>query len=138
MSNTLLDVTQWVVNQYVDDSGKLMDEHRRAMECRDCEELLELGLNAYQWLVRSEETFREAHRLGIGYGENVDQSLTLLLEAWLVRGESALAWVKELGERGHAPDNVGDFCAAYDHVWALVEDRTWADMAAQAYGAVAD
>lgn len=138
MSNTLLDVTKSAVNQYVGDFDKLMEEHSQAMECRDCEDVLQVGIEAYKWLAWCEETFREAHARGIPSNGDADQALTMLLEAWLQPCGPAESWIDRLSRMGHAPHNLSEFREACDHVRALVEDRTWSDMTAAAFDELTD
>ncbi len=48
------------VEQYESRFEEIMHRHSEAMECRDCQEFLVEGLNAYRWLRNAEETFRQA------------------------------------------------------------------------------
>ena len=59
-SDLSLQFAKRFVEQYEGRYDEIMRRHFVAMECRDCEEFLRQGLNAFRWLRHAEETFRQA------------------------------------------------------------------------------
>jgi hypothetical protein len=55
-----LQLAQKFVEEYENRYDEIMRRHCEAMECRDCEEFLLQGLNAFRWLRHAEETLRQA------------------------------------------------------------------------------
>lgn len=55
-----LQLAKKFVEEYESRYDDIMRRHCEAMECRDCEEFLLQGLNAFRWLRHAEETFRQA------------------------------------------------------------------------------
>ena len=72
-----------IARKRVDAFGALMEQHREAMKCRDCEELLDSGIAAYQWLSDAEKIFRQAAVEGFQVPPNVVTALSALYRTWL-------------------------------------------------------
>lgn len=134
--NVLLDLAESVVDEYAADSDALMQSHREAMECAECEEVLAKGIRAYELLKRAEDTFREADSRGLfDYSESLQSAVDRLYAAWL--GPSAVAerWIERLEQLGLPPANREQFCATCHEVRAIVEDRRWLALTQDAFDA---
>ena len=49
------------------DECDVLKDHQQAMECRDCDAVLQLGIDAFAWLVRADERLRSAIYSGAEY-----------------------------------------------------------------------
>lgn len=94
----------------------LMEQHAEAMKCRDCEDLLHCGIEAYKWLRRADETLREAAKAGFDVGEEAKEALDLLYRTWLRPCERAERRIREQQELGFTIKNLDEFRAACSFV----------------------
>ena len=92
------------------------ERHREAMECRNCEDFLELGINAFKWLTQADETIRQAAIEGLEVSENIPEVIATLYRAWLRPCDRAEALIKEQRERGFRLKNLNEFRDACDFV----------------------
>ena len=128
--NFVLDIATRRVHRYADD---LMRDHAQAMECRDCEEHLQQGIDAYKWLRRAEETLREADYEGIlTFSKDLEMAIDTLYKAWLGPAEHAERWIKALRQKGYTPDNLNDFREICEDVKEIVGGREWGSKATKA------
>ena len=109
-----------IVQKYVEDyegrCGEIMRQHFEAMQCRDCEELLEQGLNAYQRVRQADETIRLPARENLSTTEEdlallarAPQSLRFVFDLWL-RPAERLEWrVLDPERTGYTMAHAADF-----------------------------
>ena len=57
--NIILQVARGRVDKYAGESVDLMRQHAEAMECRDCEDYLKRGIDAFKWVQRAQDMLRE-------------------------------------------------------------------------------
>jgi len=87
-----------------------MADHHEAMDCVDCEAFLQLGIDAYDWLVRADLLIRKAASRGeVEYDDTVEQAFESMARAWLAPCGSAEGWVNRVLERGHSLNNLERF-----------------------------
>jgi hypothetical protein len=106
--------------------SRIIELHEEAMECRDCEDFLQLGIDALKWLQRAEEELRIS--VYSGERENsveLSDSLDKLYHVWLMPVHSAEQWVAKQAARGYTPDNLCEFREACEHARDIVENRDW-------------
>lgn len=128
--NLALMIAHRRVHAYADESDRLMQRHAEAMECRDCEEFLKKGMDAFKWLRCAEETMREADYEGLyEMTAEVRSALDRLSAAWLTPCEFAETWISSLAERGYAPDNLKEFRETCEEAEDLVQRRHWQNQA---------
>jgi hypothetical protein len=106
--------------------SQLMERHEEAMECRDCEDFLQLGIDALKWLQRAEEELR----LSVYSGERLNSvelsdGLDRLYHVWLMPVHSAEQWIAAQAARGYTPDNIHEFRHACEQAREIVENRDW-------------
>ena len=58
--NLVLKLAHLRIREYVDDFCDLTSRHKDAMECRDCEEFLQRGIESARFLHVAENIFRDA------------------------------------------------------------------------------
>ena len=94
----------------------LMEQHAQAVNCRDCEDLLQCGIEAHQWLRKADETLREAARAGFDVGEEAREALDLLYRTWLRPCEHAERRIREQQELGFTVAHLDRFRDACEFV----------------------
>lgn len=90
----------------------LIEQHAEAVKCRDCEDLLDCGIEAYKWLRKADESLREAAKAGFEVSTEVRESLDLLYRTWLRPCAHAERRIREQQEAGFEISNLADFRAA--------------------------
>ena len=81
----LSDITLELAKRHVESfrqKDAVMASHRQAMQCRDCEDLLDSGIRAYRWMRNAEVTLQEAARQGIQILADVVAAIKSLYHAW--------------------------------------------------------
>ncbi len=116
-----LQLAKKFVEEYGARDDQLTQEHVAAMQCRDCEEFLEAGIEAQKWLRQSANVLREAARAGIEVSRDAKEALDHLYRAWLRPCPNAEARIREQEERGFKVANLAEFQAARDHVMTRVQ-----------------
>lgn len=140
--NIILSLASRRVRAFADDEQRrhetLIQSHEDALACRDCEGFLQLGIEAFKWLRRAEETMREADYEGLfDFDRETQDALDALYEAWIPPCKYAEEWIRILGERGYRPDNLDEFRNAQEGVSEIIEHRDWKSRA-RTYRAVAE
>ena len=115
LSDYSIQVAERHVKEYID-KDELMTLHQEAMQCRDCEDFLQAGIEAYNWLWRAETTAHEAVRKGIPVSPDVVKAITALYRRWLRPCERAEAKIQEQLLNQHCPSNLADFRRVCDDV----------------------
>jgi len=103
------------------DESELLPEHEGATECLDCEAFLQVGIDAFHWLIRADETIRLAtYRRLLTHNPRVEQSLHSLARAWLQSSEAANRWIEFHQQRGERLENLDEFCKCEAEMRAMV------------------
>ena len=110
------------VNNFAGESQELMKRHREAVECWECQAFLQLGIDAFDWLVRADAGYREAvYRRTAEYNPEVDGELRRLFTEWLNPCTLANEWITVQLERGYTLDNLNRFRDCESEVRAIVD-----------------
>lgn len=110
------------VKNYAHESLQLMQEHHAAMDCRDCEDFLQLGIDAFQWLIRADQLFRVAVYESIeAYDQQLDERLQHLFRQWLGPCDYAEKWIERQTAKGYHLDNLEKFRECCREMAAIVE-----------------
>ncbi len=119
---------------YVDDfADHVMKDHYAAMESYDCQELMEKGILAFEWLDRAEKTIREASYLGIvDFTVDAKESVEKLYGAWLNPCVKVDQWLDNLLAQGYRPANVDRFQECKAEVADRTQRKAWASLARKA------
>jgi hypothetical protein len=96
------------VNQFTDEC-EIMTASRDADECRDCEAVLQLGIDAFNWLIRADEFIRSALYEGMDYDPEADEAIRELFKAWLRPCVPANKWIDTQQKRGYHVENLEKF-----------------------------
>ncbi|MCE9545301.1 MAG: hypothetical protein K8T25_07265 [Planctomycetia bacterium] len=104
----------------------LMQAHAEAMDCLECEELLDKGISAYKWLSQAEATLREGAARGIcPFTDKLRQALETLYYFWLDPCKYAEERIAAALEKGYNPDNLQEFRDCCERVRAWIEENEW-------------
>ncbi|MDZ4784019.1 MAG: hypothetical protein SGJ19_27540 [Planctomycetia bacterium] len=112
--------------------GENPDENRNkstltaaaTMEAAECESFLQLGIDAFHWLIRADEQYRKAVFSGaLEYDSSFDASFDEMAQRWLKSGAAADAWIESLAGRGLAPANLHDFRECLRQIRSIVEEN---------------
>ena len=132
METVALKAAQEQVHFYGNQTSALLSRHDEAMECLDCEDLLELGIGAFKWIGRAEQSWRSKIYEGEAtYDGKTDYAITALYEAWLKSCEYAEQNITIQIQRGYYPDNLDKFRSCCQEVRDIVEQRALAAVARQ-------
>jgi hypothetical protein len=109
------------VDSFQGESRRVMSAHREAMDCRDCEAFLQLGIDAFDWIMRVDQGYRTAVFEGhTEYSSDVDQAIRTLCEAWLPSAIPAEKWVELQLARGYTLANLDRFRQCHREMAAIV------------------
>ena len=114
-------------------SEQLLKDHQEAMECRDCEDFLRLGIEAFQWLQKAHQSIQDDvyHGRSI-FDAHVEHAITKLYQRWLKPYSTAERWMKGLQGQGFELDNAVDFARCCQEASAILEERRMAEAARHA------
>ena len=112
---------------------QLLKDHEKAMECRDCEDFLCLGIEAFQWLQKAHQSIQDDVYHGRSvYDEHVEHAITKLYQGWLKPYHTAERWMTSLQGQGFELDKAVDFVRCCHQASAILEERTMAEAARRA------
>ena len=88
----------------------VIKDHREAMDSLDCEAFLQLGIDAYDWVVRADRAIRKAVLSGqLEYDKTIDVTLENMLHVLIKAYDHVGTWIKKVEERGYVLDNISRF-----------------------------
>jgi hypothetical protein len=102
------------------DESELMRDHREAMECLDCEAVLQLGIDAFNWLVLADETIRRAIYRGAEFDDDAFPMIADLFRHWLKPCSVVNKWIAVQKNRGYNLANLEEFRRCEREVQAIV------------------
>jgi hypothetical protein len=109
------------VNTFTDES-EILQDRPDDVASQDCEAFLQLGIEAFFWLVRADETIRAAVYGGMPHDPRADEAIRELFLAWLRPGNRANQWIQSLSDAS-APANLAEFRRCEREVLAIV--KSW-------------
>ena len=120
MSALVLRSARRHVHNFADES-EILREHSQSLDHSDCEAFLQLGIDAFQWLVRADETIRSGVYAGTTtHDPMADKALENLFRAWLVPCQLASTWIEERVQQGDRLRNLEQFRNCQRQVEAIV------------------
>lgn len=109
------------IRAFAGEGDCLIDRHNEAMECRDCEAFLQMGIDAFNWLVKADLVLRKAAADGdFSYTQDVDEKLKHLAKWWLRPTKVAEEWIKVQQQRGYSLENLQEFRKCCEEIRAIV------------------
>lgn len=110
------------VRSFSDESEQVMKAHKQAMECLDCEAFLQMGIDAFNWLIFADEMVRTHIHEHPKPDETNDVANRLyeLFECWMKPVVVAKKLIGKHESRGFALDNVKEFEACVASAEAIL------------------
>jgi hypothetical protein len=128
MSTKTLESLELVIAQkhLRDYSVDAMNGHHQAERPSACQRLLQ-GIEAFKWIVRAEETIRQAAYDGLlDYSKEVDDALEALYRGWLAPCEQIEALARQEIVQDGELDCAREFAACRDNARDWIERHEWA------------
>jgi len=121
MTELTLELAQRHTQTFADD---VKHSHHNAMECYDCQEMLQHGIDAFNWIQIAEKVLREGDAAGlVDIGVEVDDAINSLWEMWLRPVEGAEKKIAQTRAKGFIPDNMHEFNRVKEHAFEIVESN---------------
>ncbi len=100
-----------------------------SVECRNCEDFLQLGIDAFDWIVRADRLVRHAMFNGIGEFDHdqAEDAICALCRGWLEPCELANKLVAFQHQRGFRVDNLDRFRECCVEMQAIVHAQNAMD-----------
>lgn len=110
------------VEQYVKQYEFVSSELYEARDCYECEAFLQLGVDAFRWLLRADYGLRQGiYCDALEYDSKAETVLQSLFRIWLVPGEFAERWAAVQSDRGLVVSNLPDFRKCCQEAQAIVD-----------------
>ena len=106
------------------------------MESYDCEDFLQLGIDAYQWLRRADSILRKAASEGRNVSDDAKAAIDTCYKAWLAPCERAEALIRQQQERNYEIRNLNRFREAVAAVKAQLCQTDIYDAIEEAFNGV--
>jgi hypothetical protein len=104
------------VEEYDERDKKLIAAYRAAMKCRDCEEFLQLGIDACKFIRQADTVLRQAAVEGLEVPVEAKDALSRLYRGWLAPCPRAEERIKQQEMQGFKPSNLKEFRDACEYV----------------------
>ncbi len=102
------------------DESEILRDHREAMECLDCEAVVQLGIDAFRWMVLADESVRRLIYSGTQFDADMSEMLTQLFRHWLKPCGVVNGWIAVQKQRGYDLPNLEEFRRCEREVQAIV------------------
>lgn len=103
--------------------GDIIEKSYEAMECRDCEDYIKMGLDAINWIRRLDEKVRIACAKGKLVSDAAgDEHIEELYRTWLKPCALAERWAAEQKARGFDVDNLEELLRQKEYAVKRVEE----------------
>jgi hypothetical protein len=112
------------VKQFADVAHEepVIREHYEAMDCLNCESYLQLGIDAFNWLIRADQAIRHAVYHGqCEHDCETDEAIEALFREWLPPCDFANEWIDAQHKRGYKVENLSQFRECEQEVRTIVK-----------------
>lgn len=118
-----LAVAQKSLDEY---SAALAESDGKSIKAVACRRRVQQGIDAFGWIVRAEETIRQAAYQGlIDFSQELDATLEALYRGWLARRGQMQALIRQQILQGAEFDNVQEFAKCRDSALDWIERHEW-------------
>lgn len=115
---------QWHVDAFSQEAGQRAprtDSSQQPPNGRDCEDFLQMGIDAFHWLIRADQTIRaEIYRGESGDQHELLDRVARMCADWLAPIPIAARWIAEAALQGFEPANVAEFYECVREMKAIV------------------
>jgi hypothetical protein len=109
------------VARYRDEDDRIMSEHREALECMDCEAYLQLGIDAFNWIMKADAVWRDGVYNGrYEFDPAMESALQAMCRSWLKPCGNAEKWIAIQEKRGYTLSNLETFRRCCEEMKAIV------------------
>ena len=124
--NLNLELAQRHLERYGEGASNVPAHATNGVGGRSCNDVLRRGIDAYRWLVRAEETLREACYQGLfTFTPEVKNTLAAMYESWLKSSELAESWIDAHCQTGEPLQLLHDFRRAQESVEEILAQVDW-------------
>jgi hypothetical protein len=110
------------VHSYNEESQDLMQRHTEAIDCLNCEAFLQMGIDAFDWIIRADRVIRLAiYRGDREFDPTTEAALHELCKNWLLPCKFAESWIAIQQQRGYEISNLSQFRDSVAEMTAIVE-----------------
>lgn len=120
MSNLVFQQAQDHVESFVTKTNDAMAEHREAMDCWNCEAVIQMGIDAFEWLQRADQGMHEAVYAGAAVPDEEFEALKSLYREWHDKTTLVKAWAQRVISNSFALDNFQKLLESDREVAAVV------------------
>jgi len=93
-----------------DRESQFLRDHQEAMNCLDCDAFLQMGVDAFDWLIQADKVYRKGlYDDATAHDAAFEETLLLLFRGLLSACTSAEAWIADVIARGYRLDNLPGF-----------------------------
>jgi hypothetical protein len=96
--------------------------HRHAMDCQDCEDLLKIGIEAFQWIVRADQVLRQ--NLDSIQDPTIFEDIDQLVLQWLRPVQKVQRLIDKHQKRNFELDHLSEFLECVETAKALAKEVT--------------
>lgn len=123
-----LAIAQKALDEY---SAALAGGDAEAIDTVACELRLRQAIDSFQWIVRAEETIRQAVYQGlVDFSAELDEAIEALYRGWLIRCEQTRALIRQQTLAGGELDNIKEFSQCRESAIDWVERHEWRKVSA--------
>ena len=98
-----------------------MARHAEAMDCMYCEAFLQMGIDAFEWLIRADRVIRlNVYRGEAEYDQAAEAALAQLCKVWQEPVVFAERWIATQQKRGYEINNLIEFRDCVEEMAAIV------------------
>jgi hypothetical protein len=126
MNEIAMQAAEREVSAYRNQSAEILQQHTLAMECRDCEDLLLMGIESLRWIERAFQNYQQKIFDGqSNHDPQAEERFLQLYQNWLKPCDDAEKWIHIQLDRGFYPDNLDAFRACCEKVRDILEQRSF-------------
>ena len=101
----------------IDHFDAVLAQHHTAIACRDCEEVVQQGIKAFDWIDRAEEALiRAEDDCLVDYSPEAHQQIHQWYASWLDSAKQVLASAADLARSGYEVASVAEL--RIGRIWA--------------------
>ena len=114
-----------IARRHADEYDEIVAQSDEARDCQDCEACLKLGIQAFDWILGADESYRKGVYEGkCGYDKEIEEALGDLIRRWHQRCGQVLKWARHHVSLGFDVAHLADFERRCKESEAIVESLT--------------
>lgn len=109
--------------RFADAFNSWESHHHEAMECRDCEDFLLAGVQAFHWIKSADTRFRSAlykDQVSVADALEIEAELENYIRTWSQKSHDADDWVKKLKSLHFKVEHLAEFEKCKEEVASMI------------------